>query len=48
MTAQGRFGLNMRAGRKKVGIKENLIRYSCGIEGVEDLWADLEEALDRA
>jgi cystathionine beta-lyase/cystathionine gamma-synthase len=30
-----------------VGIKDNLIRYSVGIEDAEDLIADLAEALDR-
>lgn len=31
--------------RKRLGIPENLIRYSVGIENVEDLQADLQEAL---
>lgn len=31
--------------RAEIGIKENLIRYSIGVEGVEDIWADLEQAL---
>jgi cystathionine beta-lyase/cystathionine gamma-synthase len=30
-----------------VGIKDNLIRYSVGIEDVVDLIADLAAALDR-
>ena len=30
-----------------VGISENMIRLSCGIENPEDLVADLEQALDR-
>jgi cystathionine beta-lyase/cystathionine gamma-synthase len=30
-----------------VGIKDNLIRYSVGIEDAEDLVADLAEALKR-
>lgn len=34
-------------GREEIGIGENLVRYSCGVEDVEDLWADLEQALDR-
>ena len=33
--------------RAKVGIRDNLIRYSAGVEDVEDLWADLEQALAR-
>ena len=33
------------ARRAEIGIKENLIRFSIGIEGVEDIWADLEQAL---
>ena len=31
--------------RKAVGIPEGLVRYSTGIEDVEDLIADLEQAL---
>ncbi|MFI5306596.1 MAG: trans-sulfuration enzyme family protein [Polyangiales bacterium] len=31
--------------REAVGIKNTLVRYSVGIEGVEDLLADLEQAL---
>ena len=34
-------------GRQEIGIGENLVRYSCGVEDVEDLWADLEQALAR-
>jgi len=34
-------------GRASIGIGENLVRYSCGVEDVEDLWADLEQALAR-
>ena len=30
------------------GVPEGLVRLSVGIEHVEDLWADLEQALDRA
>jgi len=33
------------AQRKQLGIPESLIRYSVGIENVEDLMADLNEAL---
>lgn len=32
--------------RAAMGIPESLIRYSVGIEGAEDLIADLEQALD--
>ena len=33
--------------REAVGIKNNLVRYSVGIEGLDDLLADLMQALDR-
>ena len=33
--------------RAKLGIEDNLVRYACGIEDVEDLIADVEQALDR-
>ncbi|KAJ0988278.1 hypothetical protein J5N97_006634 [Dioscorea zingiberensis] len=32
--------------RAKYGIKENLVRFSCGIEGFEDLKADIVQALE--
>lgn len=32
--------------RAKIGIKDSLIRYACGIENFEDLWEDLSQALD--
>jgi len=32
-------------GRRRAGIPEGLVRVSAGIEHVEDLWADLEQAL---
>jgi cystathionine gamma-synthase len=32
--------------RARAGIPENLIRYSVGIEGIDDLRADLDQALD--
>jgi len=35
-------------GRAKAGIPEGLVRVSVGIEDVEDLWADLDQALARA
>jgi cystathionine gamma-lyase/cystathionine beta-lyase len=31
--------------RRSVGIKDNLVRLSVGLENIEDLWADLEQAL---
>jgi cystathionine gamma-synthase len=34
--------------RLQVGIRDNLIRYAVGIEDVDDLIADLAQALDRA
>ena len=34
--------------RLDLGIRPNLVRLSVGLEHVEDLWADLEGALDRA
>jgi cystathionine beta-lyase/cystathionine gamma-synthase len=35
-------------GRARAGIPEGLLRISAGIENVEDLWADLEQALAKA
>jgi cystathionine beta-lyase/cystathionine gamma-synthase len=35
-------------GRALAGIPEGLIRLSVGIEDIEDLWADLDQALVRA
>jgi cystathionine beta-lyase/cystathionine gamma-synthase len=32
-------------GRKRAGIPEGLVRVSAGVESVDDLWADLEQAL---
>jgi len=32
--------------RAAIGIKDNLIRYSCGIENFEDIWDDLSRSLD--
>src|SRR5438552_13044284 len=34
--------------RLEIGIKDNLIRYSVGVEDADDLIADLAQALDRA
>jgi hypothetical protein len=31
-------------GRAKVGIKDNLVRYSVGVEDLEDIWDDLAQA----
>lgn len=33
---------------KGAGVPANLIRFSAGIENVEDIWADLEQALARS
>ncbi len=35
-------------GRRRAGIPEGLVRVSAGIESVDDLWADLRQALGRA
>ena len=35
-------------GRARAGISESCVRLSVGIEEADDLWADLEQALDRA
>ena len=35
-------------GRKRCGIPEGLVRVSAGIESLDDLWADLQQALARA
>ena len=35
-------------GRARAGIPEGLVRLSAGIEDVEDLWADLTQALEAA
>lgn len=37
-----------REGRARAGIPEGLVRISAGVEGIEDLWADLEQALAHA
>jgi cystathionine gamma-synthase len=34
--------------RQSIGIPDGLVRLSVGLEHVEDLWADLERALDIA
>ena len=34
--------------RQRMGIQENLVRLSVGIEAVEDIIADLEQALGPA
>ncbi|KXZ43373.1 hypothetical protein GPECTOR_92g596 [Gonium pectorale] len=33
--------------RAQIGIKENLVRFSIGIEDVEDIWEDLVQALEH-
>lgn len=40
-------GLLSEEGRIKQGIKDNLLRFSVGIEEVEDLIEDLKQAIDR-
>jgi cystathionine gamma-synthase len=35
-------------GRTRAGIPEGLVRISVGIEDVEDLWADIDQALKKA
>ncbi|MCY1244886.1 Cystathionine gamma-synthase [compost metagenome] len=35
-----------RHAAEPVSVPDNLVRLSVGIENVEDLWADLEQALD--
>jgi cystathionine beta-lyase/cystathionine gamma-synthase len=35
-------------GRAATGISESLLRISVGLEDPEDLWADIEQALDQA
>jgi len=34
--------------RERMGIRENLVRLSVGIEAVEDIVGDLRQALERA
>jgi len=34
--------------RKEYNIKDNLVRFSCGVEDVEDIWNDLAQALEKA
>jgi cystathionine beta-lyase/cystathionine gamma-synthase len=33
--------------RRKLGVSDGLVRFSVGIENVEDIQADLEQALDK-
>ena len=40
-------GLLSEEGRMKQGIKDNLLRFSVGIEEVEDLIEDLKQAIDK-
>ena len=37
-----------KAQREAVGISDGMIRLSIGIENLEDLWKDLEQAIERA
>ena len=34
--------------RKELGITDNLIRMSCGVEDMEDMIADVEQALEAS
>ncbi|KAL4423772.1 hypothetical protein ABPG75_001073 [Micractinium tetrahymenae] len=34
--------------RAQVGIKDSLVRFACGIESADDLWADFEQAFKRS
>jgi cystathionine beta-lyase/cystathionine gamma-synthase len=36
------------AAREHSGVSQSLMRLSVGLEGPEDLWADLEQALVKA
>ena len=33
--------------RARIGIRDNLVRYSCGIEEAETIIEDVAQALDR-
>jgi cystathionine gamma-synthase len=44
---QARFVSLKEEERRATGIADNLVRYAVGVEDVEDLIADLEQALDR-
>ena len=33
--------------RAEYGILDSLVRFSCGIENVEDIWDDIEQALAK-
>jgi len=35
------------ASRKEMGITDQLIRLSVGLEAWQDIWADLKQALDE-
>ena len=43
-TIYGTFSKDMK---EKMGIEDNLLRLSVGLEGVEDLKRDLRQALDK-
>jgi hypothetical protein len=32
--------------RAEIGIKDSLVRFSVGVESLEDIWADVEQALE--
>ena len=33
--------------RAKVGIRDNPFRFACGVESVEDIWADFQQAFAK-
>ncbi len=33
--------------RARIGIADNLVRFSCGIEDIEDILSDFKQALDK-
>jgi cystathionine beta-lyase/cystathionine gamma-synthase len=35
-------------GRRRAGIPEGLVRFSVGVEDVDDIWADVDQALARS
>ena len=45
---ESRLERRRRAPAEAPTVPESLLRLSVGIEDVEDLWADLEQALDAA
>ena len=33
--------------RARLGIRDNLVRFACGVEALEDIWADMAQALEQ-